>query len=98
MKVFVSEQGMVLKKYSIKCHPGGDWHAGNIANPNNDHPQACENTAKRPKMYGVNWSAHIELRRPINPFETVILKHVFPQLEGCDLEGDLINNHHQLCL
>lgn len=63
-----------------------------------DHPQACENTAKRPKMYGVNWSAHIELRRPINPFETGILKHVFPQLEGCDLEADLINNHHQLCL
>ena len=79
MKVFVSEQGRVKKIYSITCPPGGDWHAGNSANPNNgSSPKPVFHTAKGPKMYGVNWSAHIELRRPINPFETGILKHVSP--------------------
>lgn len=64
-----------------------------------DHPPSlCFTLRNALEMYGVNWSAHIELRRPINPFETWILKHVFPELEGCDLEADLINNHHQLCL
>lgn len=50
MKVFLSEQGRVKKIYSIKCPPGGDWHAGNSANPNNgSSPKPVFHTAKRPR-------------------------------------------------